>query len=150
MSQSLADIVLHLVFSTKDRHPWIHSSIEEELFMYISGLSKQLNCPVIKINGMEDHIHILLHLGKTISFSDLISELKSNSSRWIKAQGKEYDQFYWQRGYGIFSVSRPNIETAAAYISRQKEHHKTISFKDEFLSMLKRSQMTYDETYLWD
>jgi putative transposase len=150
MAQSLADIILHIVFSTKDRQPWILPEIEEELFQYICGTSRELKSPVIKINGVEDHLHILLHLGKTITVSDLISKLKSSSSQWIKTKHEKHRHFCWQNGFGAFSVSRPIIDGAIKYISNQKEHHKTISFKEELLAMLGRAQIEYDEKYLWD
>jgi putative transposase len=150
VAQSLADVILHFVFSTKERNLWIQSNIEEELYQYMSGVCRNLNSPVIKINGVEDHIHILLHLGKTIPISKLISEMKSSSSRWIKTKGDHYRDFAWQGGYGGFSVSRPNLEGAKKYLASQKEHHKTVTFKEEFLTMLQRSQIPYDEKYLWD
>ena len=150
MAQSLADIILHIVFSTKERHPWIRPDIEEELYQYICGVGRNLGCPVIKINGVEDHIHVLLQLGRTITISKLISEIKSSSSRWIKTKDDHYNKFSWQGGYGGFSVSRPSLEGAKKYLSSQKEHHKTVTFKEEFLTMLKRAQIPYDEKYLWD
>jgi len=96
MAQSLADIILHIVFSTKGRIPLIQPAVEEELYRYISGVCNNLNCPIIKINGVEDQIHILLQLGRTISTSDLISEIKSSSSRWIKSKGNEYNSLKLQ------------------------------------------------------
>lgn len=150
MSQSLADIILHIVFSTKERQPLIRPDIEEELYRYISGVSRNLKSPVMIVNGVSDHIHILLQQSATISASKLISDLKSNSSRWIKTKGDQYRNFSWQNGYGAFSVSRPNIQGAIRYIAKQKEHHKTITFQDEFLAMLKRAELKYDERYLWD
>ena len=150
MSQSLSDIILHIVFSTKERHPWIQAVIEDELYQYICGVCRNLKCPIIKINGVEDHIHILLLLGRTISTSKLISEVKSSSSQWIKTKGNQYCDFAWQGGYGAFSVSRPNIEGAIKYLSSQKEHHKKVTYKGELLAMLQRAQISYDEKYLWD
>ncbi len=150
MSQSLTDIILHIVFSTKNRQPWILPEVEQELFQYICGVANNLKCSVIRINGMEDHIHILCSLGKTISVSELVSELKSSSSRWIKSKGDQHRLFCWQAGYGGFSVSRPNVEGVIEYISKQKEHHQKISFQDEFLAMLQRAKVDYDEKYLWD
>lgn len=150
MAQSLADIILHIVFSTKERLPMIKPTTEEDLYGYISGICNNLKCPVIKINGVEDHIHILLHLARTMDTSTLISKIKSSSSRWIKSQGTDYHYFAWQDGFGAFSVSRSNLDGAIRYVSAQKEHHKTISFKDELLAMLERAQIKYDEKYLWD
>jgi putative transposase len=150
MSQSLADIITHIVFSTKNRHPWIKPDIENELYQYICGISRNLNCPIIKINGVEDHIHILAQLGKTIAISKLISEIKSNSSRWLKAKGREYQEFSWQNGYGGFSVSRSNLEKAKGYLLSQKEHHKKMTFKEELVMFLQQAGISYDEKYLWD
>ena len=149
MAQSLADVILHFVFSTKGRNLWIQSDVEEELYQYISGVCRNLDSPVIKINGVEDHIHLLLQLGRTISISKLISEIKSSSSQWIKTKGDHYRDFAWQGGYGGFSVSRPNLEGVKKYLSSQKEHHKTVTFKEEFLTLLQRAQIPYDEKYLW-
>jgi putative transposase len=150
MTQSLADVILHVVFSTKERKPLIHSSIEEELYRYICGICNRLQSPIIKINGVEDHIHLLLQLGRTITISKLIGEIKSSSSQWIKTKGEQYHNFTWQSGYGGFSVSRPNLGTAKKYLSRQKEHHKKITFKEEFLIILQHAEISYDEKYLWD
>ena len=150
MTQSLADIIIHFVFSTKERNPWIQTDVEEELYQYICGVCRNLDCPVIKINGVADHIHVLLQLGRTIAISKLIAEMKSSSSRWIKTKGNQYGDFAWQGGYGGFSVSRPSLEGAKKYLSSQKEHHKTVTFKEEFLIMLQRAQIPYDEKFLWD
>jgi REP element-mobilizing transposase RayT len=150
MAQSLADIVLHIVFSTKERKPWIDAVNEPELHAYICGICRNLDCPVIKINGVEDHIHVLLSLSRTIAVSKLIAEIKSNSSRWIKMKDRQFCEFSWQGGYGGFSVSRPQINGAIKYIEKQKEHHKTQTFREEYLTMLKMAQIQYDEKYLWD
>ena len=150
MSQSLSDIILHIVFSTKDREPLIHTDIEEELYRYISGVCRNFDSPIIIINGVADHLHLLLNLAKTLSSSKLISDIKSNSSRWIKTKGTPYRNFSWQSGYGAFSVSRTNVDSAAKYISLQKEHHKILGFKEEYLSMLNRAHISYDEKFLWN
>ena len=150
MSQSLVDVPLHFVFSTKDRIPFIKPEIEEELHQYICGMSRKLGCPIIKINSIEDHVHILLSYGKTITFSDLISKLKSSSSRWMKTKGNHYKDFSWQKGYGGFAVCNSSMESVIKYIASQKEHHKHKTFKEEYLEMLKRAKISYDERYLWD
>ena len=150
MAQSLADIIIHIVFSTKERKPWIDAVNESELHAYICGICRNLDCPVIKINGAEDHMHVLLSLGRTIAVSKLIAEIKSNSSRWIKTKDRQFCEFSWQGGYGAFSVSRPQINGAIKYIEGQKVHHKTQTFKEEFLTMLKMSNIPYDGKYLWD
>ncbi len=150
MSQSIADMILHIVFSTKNRLPLIQPMIESELYAYMSATCRNLDCPVIQVNGMNDHVHILLLLGRTITVSNLISELKSSSSRWIKTKGDSYQDFAWQSGYGAFSVSRPNVNEVIKYIASQKEHHKKVSFKEELLKILERAQVKYDEKYLWN
>ncbi|MBS0633975.1 MAG: IS200/IS605 family transposase [Verrucomicrobia bacterium] len=150
MAQSLCDIILHIVFSTKERQGWILPKIEDELYRFIFAVCRKNGCLPIRINGVEDHVHILLQLGKEIAPSKIISEIKSSSSRWIKTKGKEFAGFTWQSGYGAFSVSRPNIDVVMKYIDSQKEHHETISFQDEFRAMLNRAGIVYDEKYLWD
>lgn len=150
MAQSLCDIVLHVVFSTKERQGWLLPKIEEELYKYISGVCKNNDCSVIRINGMKDHLHILLQLGKSVAPNKIISEIKSNSSRWIKTKGSDFSDFSWQAGYGAFSVSRPAIDGVIKYIDSQKEHHRTISFQEEFVAMLARAGISYDKTHLWN
>ena len=127
MAQSLADIILHIVFSTKGRQPMIQPEIESELYPYLNIICQKFNSSMIRINGVSDHLHILLSLGRTLSVSKLIEELKSQSSRWIKTKGPQYRDFAWQNGYGCFSVSRSNVESAIKYIANQKEHHKKLN-----------------------
>ena len=150
MSQSLSDILLHIIFSTKDRCPIILPDIEEELYRYISSITVSHDCPVIKIGGVSDHLHMLISFGRTVSISKLITEIKANSSRWIKTKDVKYSTFSWQRGYGAFSVARRNLDSVIKYINNQKEHHQKVSFKDEFLALLQQSKIKFDEKYLWD
>ena len=150
MTQSLINIPVHFVFSTKNRRCWIKSDIENELYQYICGICRNLGSPVIQINGVEDHVHILLCLGRTITICKLISEIKSNSSRWIKSKGEDYRDFCWQSGYGGFAVASMYLENVIKYVSSQKEHHKRMTFKEELLGLLKRANIPYDERYLWD
>ena len=150
MAQSLTEIYLHFIFSTKERLPFIDSKIEEELHQYICGVCRNLASPVIKINGIQDHIHLLVRFEKMQSVSTFISEVKSSSSRWIKAKGPQYQEFSWQKGYGCFSISSTNIGGVKKYIENQKTHHQNISFKEELLWILKRSQINYNEKYLFD
>jgi REP element-mobilizing transposase RayT len=149
MTQSLSNVILHIVFSTKDRASFIKPTIENDLYRYIGGICKNLQCPLININGYEDHIHMLVSLSRSIPISDLISKIKSNSSRWIKLQGIAYKDFAWQRGFGVFSVSETMLQTANRYLDHQKEHHKKLTFKEELVAMLKRARIPYDESTLW-
>ncbi len=120
MSQSLSEVLLHLVFSTKNRFPYIDEKIEKELFSYINDICQKLECPLIAINGSLDHIHIFLLLNRTIAISDLVSKIKSNSSRWIKTKGEHFHDFSWQSGFSIVSVSPNNKEAVFRYISIRK------------------------------
>ena len=150
MSQSLAQIYIHIVFSTKYRKPLILPKTEEELYAYIGGIIKGLKGNSIKINGVSNHIHILTTLPKTVTLSKYLEEIKRSSSKWIKTKGDNYKNFSWQRGYGAFSVSSYKVDVVKNYIAKQKEHHKSQGFKEEFIKFLDEYKIEYDERYLWD
>ena len=150
MGQSLVKNYLHIVFSTKHRQPLIREAVESELYAYMGGISKSLECHPIKIGGYTDHIHILCMLSKKITLIKLVEEVKSHSSKWIKARGDEYSNFYWQDGYGAFSVNPAEIEKVICYIENQKEHHKGRTFQDEYRAFLRKYKVDYDERYVWD
>ncbi len=151
MPQSLAQIYLHLVFSTKDRLPFLlDDSIREETHKYLGGACNNLNCPVLRVGGTADHVHILCRLGRTISVAVLVKELKRESSQWLKPKALVLADFYWQNGYGAFSVSPAHIDALTAYISNQVEHHRTESFRDEFRRLLSKYGLEWDERYVWD
>src|SRR5689334_5711518 len=129
MSQSLARIVLHLVFCTKNRVAWLTDvTARHELHAHMAGILKKLECPAILINGVADHVHVLSQLSRTIAVCDLLEGLKKNSSRWIKRQSAKYADFHWQAGYGAFSVSESNLPQVRKYIAEQEVHHRKISF----------------------
>ena len=150
MGQSLNKIYVHLVFSTKHRAPLISKEIEEDLFSYLGGICKNLECNPIQVGGHQDHVHILCLLSKKIALMDLIEKVKSNSSKWIKTKGKELENFYWQNGYGAFSVNPTDIEVVKNYILNQEEHHSKKTFQEEFRAFLKKYNVEYDENYVWD
>lgn len=150
MGQSLVRNYIHIVFSTKYRKPLIHPPIEGELHSYLGGICNKLNCQVIKVGGYTDHIHILCMLSKKIALMKLLEELKSHSSKWIKTKGDKYNNFYWQNGYGAFSVKPSEINTVVAYITNQHEHHSKQTFRDEYRFFLERYNIEYDEKYVWD
>lgn len=151
MPQSLAQIYLHLVFSTKDRQPFLHGAIERSrMHSYLIGTCQNLECPSIVVGGVEDHVHILCRFGRSISVSDLIRELKRESSKWFKDEFPLMQEFYWQSGYGAFSVSASQLELVTEYIRRQEEHHRKVSFQDEFRMLLKKHGLEWDERYVWD
>ncbi|MBL7840738.1 MAG: IS200/IS605 family transposase [Cyclobacteriaceae bacterium] len=150
MGQSLVKNYVHLVFSTKHRQPLINPPVEEELHAYLGGICNRLECTVIKVGGYTDHIHILCMLSKKIALIKLMEELKSHSSKWIKEKGRRYADFYWQNGYGAFSVNPAEVDTVIAYISNQHEHHSKKTFQDEHRALLKKYDIAYDERYVWD
>jgi REP element-mobilizing transposase RayT len=151
MGQSLVKNYMHIVFSTKYRQPLIDQPVEAELHAYLGGICNRLECPVIIVGGYTDHIHILCLLSKKITLMKLLEEVKSHSSKWIKTKGAAYQNFYWQDGYGAFSVNPREVEKVITYISNQHEHHdKKKTFQDEYRAFLERYQVEYDERYVWD
>lgn len=151
MPQTLVRNCIHIIFSTKHREPLIFPPHEEELHNYIGGLCKKLDCQPIKVGGYHDHIHILCLLSKKIALMKLLEEVKSHSSKWMKMQNPELGHFYWQNGYGAFSVSPSQVNAVISYIENQHEHHSNgRNFKDEFRLFLRKYEVEYDERYLWD
>lgn len=150
MSQSLVKNCIHIVFSTKYRQPLIHEPVEQELYAYLGGICNDLGCHPIKIGGYTDHIHILCMLSKKIALMKLLEELKSHSSKWMKTMGEELKNFYWQNGYGAFSVNSAQVDVVINYITRQKAHHSKITFQDEYRNILNKYEVEYDERYVWD
>ena len=151
MSQSLSSVYLHIVFSTKDRFPFLSDDIvREEVHAFLGGIAGKRNCPSVLVGGVSDHIHILLQLGRSISLADLVKELKRGSNLWIQGRFPQMEKFAWQAGYGAFSVSASNLESVRIYIEKQKEHHARCSFQDEFRSFLNKHGVHFDEKYVWD
>jgi REP element-mobilizing transposase RayT len=150
MPQSLSAVYLHAVFSTKDRRPFLSDrELRLSLHGYLGEISKRLECAPLRVGGVEDHVHILARLGRTVTQADLIKELKRASTLWLKSQPSLSD-FSWQGGYGCFSVSVSNLETVTAYIDNQEEHHKKLTFQDELRALLRKHGEAWDEKYLWD
>jgi REP element-mobilizing transposase RayT len=150
VAQSLSNVLLHIVFSTKHRRPLIDELIELELFRYLATACNTLGCPTHGIGAADDHVHIACSLGRTTAVSQLIQEIKQDSSRWIKSQGRQYAEFAWQNGYGAFSIGQSQLEDLRGYISRQREHHMRETFQDEYRRLLARYHVAYDEQYVWD
>lgn len=150
MPQSLAAIYVHLIFSTKNRLPLIRPEIEEELRRYHAGILRDLDSPMICSEGTADHIHILLRLGRKASIAQVVEELKKSSSKWIKTKGPEYRDFYWQNGYGAFSIGQSGIIAVKKYIANQKKHHRKKTFQEEFREFLAKYEIPFDERYVWD
>lgn len=150
MSQSLARLHVHLVFGTKNRAPLISDSIRDALHRYLAVVLQNLGCPATLINSVEDHVHILFELGRTVALSTAVEDVKKASSKWIKTQGPEFAEFSWQAGYGAFAVSESNVPAVREYIAGQREHHRVKSFQEEYRAFLERHQISYDERYVWD
>lgn len=149
MGQSLAQIYVHCVFSTKKRVNFIKPKIEERLHSYMGGILKNMNSPALKINSVPDHIHILFRLSKNHALAKVMEEVKKTTSKWLKEEG--LIQFTWQIGYGAFSVSAAQVDTVIKYIENQKEHHRIKSFKEEFEEFVEEHQLLdYSSDYFWD
>jgi len=148
MSQSLANILVHLIFSTKHREPWIHDEICPRLNAYVVGILANHQSPSVATNSVKDHMHILFALSKNYSAAKIVEEIKTDSSRWMKDQG--VPSFRWQNGYGAFSIGQSQVTVVKKYIARQEEHHRRLSFQEEFRQFLERYQVKYDERYVWD
>jgi putative transposase len=151
MSQSLVQIYVHIVFSTKNRQPFLKDrAFRERTHAYLKGICENQGSLSLKIGGTEDHVHILCRLSKTLDVSTLIRELKRDSSKWIKDENPELVDFYWQQGYGAFSVSPSHVDALMKYIANQEEHHRRETFQDEFRRLCKKYGVEIDERYVWD
>jgi REP element-mobilizing transposase RayT len=150
MGQSLVKNYIHIVYSTKYRQPLIHQPYEDELHGYLGGICKKLECQPIKIGGYTDHVHILCMLSKKIALMKLVEEVKSHSSKWIKTLDSSLQSFYWQDGYGAFSVNPAEVDSVITYIANQHEHHSKKTYQDEYRAFLKKYEIEYDERYVWD
>jgi putative transposase len=151
MPQSHAQAYLHVVFSTKDRAGFLQDkAFRERVHAYLAGTCKNLKCPSLRVGGIEDHVHILCQLGRTMAIADLVRELKRESSRWIKSEEAKLSRFGWQSGYGAFSISPSHVEALKQYIANQEAHHRRVSFQDEVRRLLRKYGIEWDEQYVWD
>jgi REP element-mobilizing transposase RayT len=151
MPQSLANVLVHIVFSTKGREAMLRGpDLRAEMHKYLGGISKTLECPTIIVGGTEDHVHLLARQARTIVLADWVKELKRGSSLWIKTKDRTLESFQWQAGYGAFSVSQSQSGRVERYIAGQEEHHRKLSFQDEFRELLRKHNIEFDERYVWD
>jgi putative transposase len=141
---------VHLVFSTKHREPLLLQPLRDQMHAYLATVLKNQECPAIKIGGASDHVHSLFRLSKNHALAQVVEEIKTSSSRWIKTQGSGLGGFHWQNGYGGFSVSRAQVDEVTKYIEDQESHHKAVSFQDEYRRFLQDYAVEYDERYVWD
>jgi putative transposase len=149
--QSLAKILVHTVFSTKERRPFLRDPVlRDELHHYLGGILTNLDCQPIITGGVEDHVHLLCALSRTCEAAEMVKEIKRGSSLWLKTKGPELSDFAWQSGYGMFSIGFSQIEAVRSYIAGQEQHHRKVSFQDEFRKLLRRYEIAFDERYVWE
>jgi len=151
MAQSLAQIYLHIVFSTKNRYPWLQTKqIQHDVHAYLAATLNNLECPCLIAGGVEDHVHILCRLGREITLANLVRDIKKASSSMLSDRGQTLRGFHWQNGYGAFSISPSHVQALTNYIADQEQHHQQETFQDEFRRLLKKYGMEFDERYVWD
>ncbi len=150
MSQSLVKNLVHLVYSTKQRQPWIAKNYRDDLYAYQAGIFKEWASPALVIGGVEDHVHALFSLSKNHALKKIVEEVKTGSSKWMKNEGPRVVDFYWQGGYAAFSVSQSNVEAVKRYIKNQEKHHRKMTFQDELRELFQRHGIEFDERYVWD
>lgn len=150
MSQSLAKVYLHAIFSTKNRESILADEWRDELFYVLGGTAKNLECQSLIVGGVADHVHMLFQLGRTITIADAVGKIKSTTSAWVNQTRGLRRPFQWQGGYAAFSVSQSNVEAVREYIRRQPERHAKQSFQDELREWLRRYEIEWDERYVWD
>jgi REP element-mobilizing transposase RayT len=150
MAQSLARILVHLIFSTKDRAPVLSAGVRPGLRAYMVGILSNLDCPCLEVGCVADHAHLLFVLHRTRSAAEAVEEVKKGSSKWLKTRGPAMRNFHWQNGYGAFSVSPSSEARVRAYITGQEAHHRRVTFQEEFRAFLRRHGVAFDERYVWD
>jgi putative transposase len=149
--QSLAQIYLHIVYSTKHRTPFLQDTkLRDDLHAYLGGIARRQGSPALVVGGTSDHVHLLCRLARTITVADLLRELKRDSSKWLKEKSTELADFHWQDGYGVFSAGPEQLDALTAYIRNQEEHHRIESFQDEYRRFLTLHGVEFDERYVWD
>jgi REP element-mobilizing transposase RayT len=150
MAHTFSNLLVHVIFSTKDRRPHLDAELKPQLFAYMGGIIRELDSKLFIINGPADHVHLLISLSAKWSVADAMRVLKTNSSRWVHEQWPQRADFAWQTGYGAFSVSHSQRSKVWKYIEGQEEHHRTVTFQEEFVKFLKAHGIEYDERYIWE
>ena len=150
MPQSLSKVILHIIFSTKNREPWLDVEVRPRIHAYLATLCRDLRADLVHVGGIADHVHIITTLPRTVSQAQLVEQIKKASSKWIKALKPQYRGFFWQRGYGAFSVSPSQLDAVLQYIEAQQEHHRTRTFEEEYRELLRKHGVDFDERYVWD
>ena len=149
MANTFSSLHYHVVFSTKDREPWISREMESRLWSYLAGIALENDMKPLRIGGMPDHVHALLTIPAKMSVSIAVQRLKGPSSKWIHEEFPKMRGFAWQDGYGAFTIGKSQIKSVDTYIANQREHHRVRTFQEEFVMFLKRYEIEYDPKYLW-
>jgi putative transposase len=150
MPQSLSKVIIHIIFSTKDREKCLDRDVRARMQAYVATICRDLNGEVLRVGGVADHLHIVTTLPPTLSQATMVETVKKTSSKWIKSLDSKYRQFHRQRGYGAFSVSPSQVNAVLKYVENQEEHHRTHSFQEEYRAFLRKHGVEYDERYVWD
>ncbi|MBN2579743.1 MAG: IS200/IS605 family transposase [Pirellulales bacterium] len=150
MPQSLANVLIHVIFSTKNRAPIIEATVQNPLYAYMASICRTVVCHAHKIGGTNDHVHLVCSLSRTTTIADLVGTIKADSSKWMKTQWESLTGFSWQNGYGAFSIGQSQLDHVKHYIAGQSEHHRMRSFQEEFREFLRRYEIQFDERYVWD
>ena len=148
--QSLSKVIVHFIFSTKDREPWLDPDVRPRIHAYLATICRDLGGLAFRVGGVADHVHIVATLPRTLSQADMIEHLKTTSSKWIKGVEARYAGFHWQRGYGAFSVSPSQLDAVVEYVETQEQHHRARPFQDEYREFLRKHEVEFDERYVWD
>ena len=150
MPQSLSCVIIHVVFSTKERRAFLDPDMRPRLHAYLATVARNAGCECYRAGGVADHVHLAIRLSRTLTIADLVENLKTSSSKWLKTQSPDLALFSWQRGYGCFSVGATGVDSLCAYIDNQEERHRKRTFQEEFRVFLKKYAVDYDEAYVWD
>jgi putative transposase len=150
MPQSLSKVVIHVIFSTKDRYAWLDVNVRRRMHAYLATICRDEDAEAFRVGGVADHVHLITTLPRNLSQAEMVEGLKKKSSKWIKELAPEYRNFYWQRGYGAFSVRPSQLNASLEYLQKQEEHHYSRTFQDEYREFLRRHEVEYDERYMWD
>jgi putative transposase len=150
MAQSLSKVLLHIVFNTKNREPWLDANVGSSMHAYLATICRDLGSEFVHAGGVSDHVHITTALPRTITQAKLIEQIKKTSSKWIKSVDRRYHGFLWQRGYAAFSVSPSQLKAVLKYVDEQQEHHRTRTFQEEYRELLRKHGVAFDERYVWD
>ena len=150
MPQSLSLVIVHVIFSTKERRPFLVPDTRPKIHAYLATVARNADCEAYRVGGVADHVHLAIRLSRSITIAKLVETLKTTSSKWLKTQSPDLKTFSWQRGYGCFSAGPKDLNSLCAYIDQQEKHHRTRTFQEEFRMFLKKYGVEHDEAYMWD